>query len=344
MVANSRSNNRWQGEVTRVPTAIITDAEFADFSWEQNFFAEHGITLVVGNCRTPQEAVALVADADAVITNRCPINREVIAHLNRCRIIVRYGVGVDNVDIAAATEKGIIVCNVPDYSVNEVATHAVALLLCCWRKVHVGDAGLKRGEWQNYRTIAPVHRTIGKTVGLFGFGRIARRVAELLYPFGFRPIAFDPYVPDEEMLLHGTEKVEFAALLERSDAISVHAPLTDETRGIFNRDAFARMKRGVVFVNTARGGLVDEEALLWALDEGIVSQRQVWMCSSTSRIPTRAWCCHPKVIATPHWAWYSEEALWELRRKVAEQVVQALKGERPTYALNFEAVTAKKSE
>jgi D-3-phosphoglycerate dehydrogenase len=343
MVANSRSNNRWQGEVTRVPTAVITDAEFADFSWEQNFFAEHGITLVVGNCRTPQEAAALAADADAVITNRCPINREVIAHLNRCRIIVRYGVGVDNVDIAAATEKGIIVCNVPDYSVNEVATHAVALLLCCWRKVHVGDAGLKRSEWQNYRTIAPVHRTIGKTVGLFGFGRIARRVAELLYPFGFRPIAFDPYVPDEEMLLHGTEKVEFAALLERSDAISVHAPLTDETRGIFNRDAFARMKRGIVFVNTARGGLVDEAALLWALDEGIVAAAGLDVFVNEPH-PDPRLVRHPKVIATPHWAWYSEEALWELRRKVAEQVVQALKGERPTYALNFEAVMAKKSE
>jgi D-3-phosphoglycerate dehydrogenase len=132
-------------------------------------------------------------------------------------------------------------------------------------------------------------------------------------------------------------------LLERSDAISVHAPLTDETRGIFNRDAFARMKRGIVFVNTARGGLVDEAALLWALDEGIVAAAGLDVFVNEPH-PDPRLVCHPKVIATPHWAWYSEEALWELRRKVAEQVVQALKGERPTYALNFEAVTAKKSE
>jgi D-3-phosphoglycerate dehydrogenase len=169
---------------------------------------------------------------------------------------------------------------------------------------------------------------------LFGFGRIGKRVAELLYPFGFKIIAHDPYLTEEEFLLHGAEQVSFEDLLSRSDAISLHAPLTDETRGVFNREAFARMKRGVVFVNTARGGLVDEEALLWALDEGIVAAAGLDVFVNEPN-PNPRLVQHPKVIATPHWAWYSEEAMWDLRRKVAEQVVQALNGERPTYAINW---------
>lgn len=318
-----------------MPTVVITDTVFPDLSWERDFYGRHGITLVVGNCRTLEEFITLARDADAIVTDRYPITKEAIANLTRCQVIVRYGIGVDNVDVEAATQKGIFVCNVPDYSTHEVATHAVALLLCCWRKVPLGDAGLKAGEWRNYTAIKPVYRTLGRTVGLFGFGRIGRRVAELLYPFGFKTIAFDPYLPEEEFLLHGTERVDFDGLLKRSDAISLHAPLTKETRGVFNRDAFSRMKRGIVFVNTARGGLVDEEALLWALDEGIVAAAglDVFVNEPT---PNPQLVSHPKVLATPHWAWYSEESQQELRRKVAEQIVQALKGQRPIYALNWD--------
>ncbi len=320
-----------------MPKVAITDTVFSDLSWESDFYGQHGIELVVGNCRTPEELIALARDADAVVTDRCPITMDAIDKLTCCRIIVRFGIGVDKVDVEAATQKGIVVCNVPDYSTHEVATHAVALLLCCWRKVYIGDAGLKGGQWRNYTAVAPVYRTLGRTVGLFGFGRIARRVAELLYPFGFKTIAFDPYLSEEEFLLHGTERVGFEALLKRSDALSLHAPLTRETQGVFNREAFANMKRGIVFVNTARGGLVDEEALLWALEEGIVAAAGLDVFVNEP-MPNAQLVCHPKVIATPHWAWYSEESQQELRRKVAEQVVQALKGQRPSYALNWEAV------
>jgi D-3-phosphoglycerate dehydrogenase len=318
-----------------MPKVVITDAEFSDISWEREFFAQHGVELSFPNSFVVEDVLPHLIDADAIVTNRCPITRQVIEQLQRCRVIVRYGVGIDNVDVEAATKKGIIVCNVPDYCTDDVATHAVALLLCCWRKIHFGDAALKRGEWQRYTSIAPVSRTIRKTVGLFGFGRIGKRVAELLYPFGFKIIAHDPYLTEEEFLLHGAEQVSFEDLLSRSDAISLHAPLTDETKGVFNREAFARMKRGVVFVNTARGGLVDEEALLWALDEGIVAAAGLDVFVNEPN-PNLRLVQHPKVIATPHWAWYSEEAMWDLRRKVAEQVVQALNGERPTYAINWE--------
>lgn len=318
-----------------MPVVVITDAEFPSLSWERGFFDGHGIELKVANTFDPNEALPLLIDADAIVTNRCPLMRPLIERLKRCRVIVRYGVGYDNVDVRAATEKGIIVCNVPDYCTHDVATHTLALLLCCWRKVHFGDSALKQGNWQRYTIVQPVYRTIGKTVGLFGFGRIGKRVAELLYPFGFKIIAYDPYLTEEEFLLHGAEQVGFEALLQRSDVISLHAPLTDETRGIFNRDAFSRMKRGVIFVNTARGGIVDEDALLWALDEGIVAAAglDVFVNEPTPNIRLVR---HPKVIVTPHWAWYSEEAMWDLRRKVAEQVVQALRGEKPTYAVNWE--------
>ncbi len=323
-----------------MPTVVITDAEFPDLSWEQEFFAKHEIDLKVANTLDPNEALPLLVDADAIVTNRCPLMRPVIEQLRRCRVIVRYGVGYDNVDVIAANEKGIIVCNVPDYCTHDVATHTLALLLCCWRKVHFGDSGLKQGKWQRYTTIQPVYRTIGKIVGLFGFGRIGKRVAELLYPFGFKIIAYDPYLTEEEFLLNGAEQVDFDALLQRSDVISLHAPLTDETRGIFNRNAFSRMKRGVIFINTARGGIVDEDALLWALDEGIVAATGLDVFVNEPN-PNPHLVQHPKVIATPHWAWYSEEAIWDLRRKVAMQVVQALKGERPTYAINWDVLKAR---
>ncbi len=320
-----------------MPTVVITDTEFEDLSWEREFFNQHGIEMKFANTSNPYEALPLMVEADVIVTNRCPIFRSTIEQIGKCKAIIRYGVGVDNVDVKAATEKGIFVCNVPDYSTDDVATHAVALILCCWRKVHLGDFALKKGEWQRYKAIAPVFRTVGKTVGLFGFGRIGRRVSELLYPFGFKIVACDPYLPEEEFLLHGAKPVEFEVLLEQSDAISLHAPLTEETKGIFNGDAFSRMKRGVVFVNTARGGLVDEEALLWALDEGIVAAAGLDVFNNEPN-PNPKLVRHPKVIATPHWAWYSEEAMWDLRRKVAEQAVQAIKGEVPTYTINREAL------
>lgn len=319
-----------------MPEVVITDAEFPNLSWEREFFAQHGFDFQFLDSFDLDKVLPSILDADAIITNRCPLTKDAIEKLRRCRVIVRYGVGVDNVDIEAATKKGIFVCNVPDYSTDEVATHTVALLLCCWRKVHIGNDGLKRGEWQRYTVSVPIYRVKGRTVGLFGFGRIGRRVSELLYPFGFKIIAYDPYLPEEEFLLHGAEQVDFDTLLTLSDAFSLHAPLTNETKGVFNRAAFAKMKRGVVFVNTARGGLVDEEALVWALDEGIVATAglDVFLNEPT---PDPRLVKHPKVIATPHWAWYSEEAMWELRRKVVEQVVEALKGKRPTYAVNLKS-------
>lgn len=317
--------------MTRV---VITDAEFSDLSWEREFFAQHGIELLFPNSFVVEEVFPFLVEADAIVTNRCPVRRHVIEKLHRCRVIVRYGVGFDNIDVEAATEKGIVVCNVPDYCTDDVATHAVALLLCCWRKIHFGNAALKEGKWYRYTSVEPIYRTVGKTVGLFGFGRIGKRVAELLYPFGFKIIAYDPYLAEEDFLLHGAEQVGFEDLLKRSDAISVHAPLTDETEAIFDKNAFALMKRGVVFVNTARGGLVDEEALLWALEEGIVAAAGLDVFVNEPD-PNPLLVQHPKVIATPHWGWYSEEALWDLRRKVAEQVLQALRGERPSYAINW---------
>ncbi len=324
-----------------MPCVVITDAEFENLSWEKEFFAKHGIDLKFANTFNPEEALPLMVDADVIVTNRCPVQRTIIEQLRKCKAIIRYGVGVDNVDVKAATERGIFVCNVPDYSTDDVATHAVALLLCCWRRVHLGNSSLKKGEWQRYKAIFPVFRTIGKFVGLFGFGRIAKRVSELLYPFGFKILAYDPYLPDEEFLLHGAEKVEFDFLLELSDAISLHAPLTEETKGIFNRNVFSRMKRGIIFVNTARGGLVDEDALLWALDEGIVAAAGLDVFNNEPN-PNPELVQHPKVIATPHWAWYSEEAVRELRLKVAEQAVQAIKGQPPTYTINRDELDGRK--
>lgn len=311
---------------------VVTDYVFPNIEPEKKILGD--IADVVDCKDASNEALkAELKDADAVLNCYRKFPREFIEATTKCKGIVRYGIGVDTIDIPAATEKKIIVCNVPDYCTDEVSDQAMAMILACARKLMVSDQLVKSGNW-NLAPLKPMYRLRGRTLGLFGFGKIPRMVAEKAKPFGFRIITCDPYITDEFAAKHGATRVDFDTLLRESDIISIHAPLTDETRGIFNAAAFAKMKQGAILVNTARGPLVNEADLAQALAEGKLAAAGLDVLSTEPPAPDNPILKAPNVILAPHAAWYSEEALVDLQRKAAEEVRRILLGEKPNSQVN----------
>ena len=257
--------------------------------------------------------------------------------MKRCRIISRFGIGVDNVDLAAATSAGIVVTKVPDYCLDEVSDHAVALLLAAVRKIPLSNAHVHAGRWE-MKAVVPIHRLRGTVLGLVGFGRIPQLVAPKAQSFGMRVVACDPFVPEEVFAREGVERVDFADLLKQSDYVSIHTPLLPETRGLFNDDVFRQMKRGAYLVNTARGPIVDEMALARALDEGRLAGAALDVMPQEPPVGSPL-LGRDNVIITPHTSFYSEESLLDLQRKAAEEVVAVLSGRPPRNPVNPEVLS-----
>ncbi|HSK07003.1 MAG TPA: C-terminal binding protein [Acidimicrobiia bacterium] len=307
---------------------VVSDQVFPSVDVERGLLADIDAELVVASGDV-ESVLATAADADAILNTYLPWSADAIARLSRCKIIARYGIGFDNVDLKAAADAGIVVTNVPDYSVEEVATHALALILASLRKVVVANGSVRSGTWSidNFR---PIRRLSTLTVGLVGYGRIARRIAAPLEALGADIIAHDPYLrpgPDLPPLL------ELDTVLTRSDIVSLHLPLNDETRGIIGADALARMKPGAILVNTSRGPLVDLDALGDALRKGTIGAAGLDVFDLEPLDASRVEGV-PNLIVTPHMAYYSEEALAESQRKAATQVIKVLTGERPDYQVN----------
>ncbi len=307
---------------------VVSDQVFPSVEIERAMLAEidAGLDVATGNI---DDVLAVAADADAILNTYLPWTAEAIAGLERCQIIARYGIGVDNVDLDAAARAGIVVTNVPDYSVEEVATHALALILASLRKVVPADDLVRSGGWSvdNFR---PIHRLSTMTVGLVGYGRIARRIAAPLEALGARLVAHDPYLepgPDLPPLL------ELDDLLSEADVVSLHLPLTDETRGLIDADRIEIMKPGAILVNTSRGPLVDLDAVTAALEEHRLGAAGLDVFDVEPVDPERLEGVS-NLIATPHMAYYSEEALQESQRKATTQVIKVLTGQEPDYRVN----------
>lgn len=282
-----------------------------------------------------QELAELCRDADGVLTVRAPITKRVIAAMERCRIIVRYGIGVDTVDIPAATERGIMVANVPDYCIDEVSDHALTLLLMLSRQM-IAAMSLAREERWAVPKMPPLHRLRGQICGLVGCGKIGSLLAGKVSQLGMRVLIHDPYLSESRCREMGAELVSFDALLARSDFISLHAPLNDATHHLFGEAAFAKMKSTAFIINTSRGGLIDEVALLAALDAGKLSGAGLDVVESETEVtPVRnALVNHSKVIVTPHTAWLSVEARETLQARAIAQALACLKGETPYGLVN----------
>ena len=312
---------------------VITDFEYPNVDQERKIITKFGAQLHACHLKTPEEIAAKVEDADAVIVQYANVTKEIIARMKHCKMIIKYGIGVNNIDSEAATEKGIYVCNVPDYGVDEVSNHAIAMLMALAKKLPVVTKALKNGKW-GYAPTVPLFRLNGSTLGLVGIGRIPSLVAHKMSNFGVKILAFDPYVSAEEAKKRGAELVDFKRLCQESDFISIHCPLTPSTTHLFNREAFRMMKKTAFLINTARGPVIEEDALVKALENGEIAGAGLDVFESEPIDKTNRLLQMDQVIATPHCAWYSEEAIITLQRKVAEEVVNVLAGNPPFHCTN----------
>lgn len=307
---------------------VVSDQIFPTVEIERALLAEIGADLNVASGDI-DSVLRVAGDADAILNTYLPWDGQAITRLENCKIIARYGIGIDNIDLEAARKADIVVTNVPDYSVEEVATHALALILGTLRKVVVANESVRSGTW-SIDTFRPIRRLSTLTVGLVGYGRIARRIGAPLQTLGARLVCHDPYLeasPDLPPLL------DLDDLLAEADIVSLHLPLTDETRGLIGATEIGNMKRGAILINTSRGPLVDLDEVTAALIDGRLAGAGLDVFDVEPLDGTRIEGI-PNLIVTPHMAYYSEEALDESQRKAATQVIKVLTGESPDYQVN----------
>ncbi len=316
-------------------TVLITDYNYPDLAVEREALAHWDAMVTPAQCATPQEVLEAGKDADALISQYAPITEEVIRGLTRCRAVGRYGIGVDNIDVQAATGRGIAVINVPSYCEDEVSDHALAMLLAWARRIPHYAHEVRTGMW-DWKTGRPIRRLRGQVLGLLGFGRIAQRLAEKAEALGLVVIAHDPYLPDDVFTEASVKRVEFDALLSRSDFLSLHVPATPTTRHLVSETALSKMKPTACLINTSRGPVVDEAALSEALERGDLAGACLDVMEREPPAAGSRLLQLPNVLLSPHAAWYSDESLIDLRRKVADDVGRALHGLLPRGLVNRE--------
>jgi D-3-phosphoglycerate dehydrogenase len=290
---------------------------------------------VVAAGASASEAARIAADYPAAIIGLLAFRAAEIASLRQTGLLVRAGIGYDVIDVDAATAAGIWVANVPDYCVDEVADHAILLLMAAWRRLPELEAVWHAGSWVNATLVPPVNRARGRRLGIVGFGRIGRSVARRARGFGFEVVAHDPLVADDDLRAADVEPVELDELFATCDAVSLHCPLTPETRHLVNADRLARVRPGLVLVNTSRGGLVDLAALDEALEHGQVAAAGLDVLEDEPAPDlSRSLFQRPNVLLTPHLAWYSLEARRDLALQAAEEAYRYISGERPKNLVN----------
>ncbi|MFA5028959.1 MAG: C-terminal binding protein [Candidatus Methylomirabilota bacterium] len=314
---------------------IHTDPHHTDFRHERAVLEPIGARLETRNATTEAEVAASCQEADALLVTYAKIGRTALLGMPKLKIVVRTGVGYDVVDLAAATERKVMVCNVPDYCVSDLTEHTMALLLAWWRRIPELDQQVRREGWG--RAIRPVYRLEGKTLGIVGMGRMGQALAVRAKGFGLRLVGFDPYVPETVFRSLGVERAELDALCRDADIVSIHSPLTAETRHLIDARRLSLMKQTALVVNTARGGLVKTDDLVAAIREGRIAGAALDVVEEEPLPMEHPIRSLPRVLLTPHAAWYSEDAEPELRRRAAEIVAEGLTGKRPASLVNPEA-------
>lgn len=310
---------------------LITDYDFPDIELERALFRDAGVELVTAQCRSEDEVIAAAAGCDGLLVQYAPVNAKVFEARPEIRIVSRYGAGFDTVDIADAERHGVWVANSPDYGVGEVATHALAMTLALLRHIAFYDRDIKAGRW-HYTSAGKMQRVGDMTLGIVGLGRIGKRMAHLARNSFRRVIACDPHVIDGDFPPY-VERVTLQELFEQADAVSLHVPLNDETHGMVNASLLGRMKTGSVLVNTSRGAVVDIDALLAELDAGRLDGAALDVLPAEPPETDARIVQHPRVLLTPHAAFYSEVAGDELRRKAAQNLIDWKQTGRPTYVV-----------
>jgi D-3-phosphoglycerate dehydrogenase len=320
-------------------TIFIADYDFGDVDIERKIIEGAGFSLSAAQCKTEDEVIANGRDADGVLTQYARIGAKAIDAFTRCRVIARYGTGVDIVDVEAATRKGIQVTNAPnDWCSDEVADHAVSLWLAAARRICEYDRATRQGEWR-WQTGQPIWRLRDRVVGILSFGAIARSIAARARPFGVQLWAHDPFVDAAEMQRENVRPVSFDELLEGSDYLIIQAPLTKQTHHLFNRQTLRRMKPTAILVNTARGPIVEDAALHEALANGWIAgaaldDLEEEPAKQRDWRPSNPLLQMSNVVVTPHAAYYSEESIGLVRQIAAEEAVRVLSGLAPRSPVN----------
>jgi D-3-phosphoglycerate dehydrogenase len=315
------------------PVIAVTDSPFPSLDPAKAALSRLDPDIRMSKSPSADDILAVAKDADAILVTYAKLPGELLRQLTKCKAIGRFGLGVDNIDLPAAKELGIAVNYVPDYCLREVSDHAMALLLALARKITFSNKLVQSGRWE-VPPIVPLRRLEGRVLGLIGFGNIPRALAPKAQAFGLKVIAHDPFGAQEIFDKAGVERVSFDDLLARADFVSVHAPLTPATRGLINAAAFSKMKKGALLINTARGPLIEEGALIIALDSGKLGGAALDVVATEPLAKDSPLIGRDNVILTPHTAFYSVEALDELQTKCASDVARVLSGEKAVYPIS----------
>ena len=317
-------------------TVIHTDtADIGEYPVERDLLAEFGAELVATNAQDDEGLIAATRDADAILVIKAQFTRRVIENLQRCRAIVRKGVGYDTIDVSAATEHGIPVCTLPDIWTDEVANHALALLLACNRRLLRLDRGMRTGAWRSF-TQTHTGQLSGETLGIIGLGRIGSALARRVLPLGLQVIAYDPYLTAAPAGTGARLVPTLGELLDLADYVSVHTPLAPDTFHLIGEPQLRRMKSTAYLINTARGPIVDQAALVRALQEGWIAGAGIDAFEQEPPAQSDPLLAFENVIVTPHNAFYSDAAVARMHRRYAQEVIEALSGRRPPGLLNTE--------
>jgi phosphoglycerate dehydrogenase-like enzyme len=315
-----------------MPTALLTDFDAPDFTLERNIFKAAGITLIEAQCKTEDEVIAAAkqCNADALLIQYAPISTKVLTALPRVGLCSRIGAGFDTINTADCQAAGVWVANSPDYGVGEVATHALALALDIIRGTTFHTSDIRQGKW-HYESNGKRRRAREMTLGIVGLGRIGKRMAQISRDIFGQVIAYDPNLIEGDFPVHVQRVKTLQELFERADIVSPHCLLNEQTKGMINADCFNAMKPNSFIVNTARGAIINIADLLTALDNGQLFAAGLDVLPNEPALPNDPLCLHPRVVLTPHSAFYSVESEIELRSKAARNIVDWVSTGRPTY-------------
>lgn len=325
---------------------VVTDYIEDNLDWEASKCAEAGLDFEAYQLKFRPEAEILdkIRDADIIVVNMVKMTESIMAQLKKCRLLIRHGIGYDNVDVAGCTKHGIQFAYQPDYCKEDVAEHAIALLFACARKVlwsrRTLDASSARGQW-DFSDLFPLYRLDGKTLGIIGVGRIGSRVYRKLRTFGFQILGNDPYLTDQRRAELGMEFVDQETLIRSSDFVTLHTPLTDETRHMINERTLGWMKPTAYLINTSRGPMVDAEALAAALRSRRIAGAAIDVYDQEPPPPEHPLFGLDNVILTPHIGWASEEAGWEIRQSIMDDILSAAAGRPARCVVNPEVLSKK---
>lgn len=311
---------------------IITDCDHGNIETEKKILSEQSIPFELKQCKTEEDLIKHGQGAEVFINQYAPVTEKVLANLPDLRLVVRYGVGVNNIDLTVATNNGVQICNVPDYGLNEVADHALAFMLNFTRKIDLMSKFVRNGQW-NYQKSIPIIRHSEQTIGVIGIGRIGSSFAKKVKALGCKVIGYDPKYDSTKHSSEYIDLVGFDELLEKSDVVSIHCPL-EKAHNLIDESELKKMKTSAYLINVSRGGIINESALIKALEKNWIAGAAVDVAEYEPLKPESKLFSHKNFLCTPHMAWYSEQAALELKRKVAEESIRFLNGKSVYYPVN----------